>query len=246
MISVLCPTYGRATLLNELVESFIRQTDADAELIVLNDNSAQTISFDHPRIRIINRTERFTSLGKKRNALLALAMGSHVCFWDDDDIYLPCFLAKSKALLPCFVTGKAAKPPFVWTDAGGQLYRLTPAAYMNAMIAERDLLHKMGGFDDCDFNEDYAIVRELVLSNNLTSKAPLHDIPSVIIRTRTGNLQVTAARNMDIPAVIHHDFERRVAEGTEPVGNITLKPAWKSDYLASAAASREHYHANSN
>lgn len=244
MISVLCPTYGRATLLNELVESFIRQTDADAELIVLNDNAAQTLSFEHPRIRIVNQRERFT-LGKKRSVLLSLAMGSHVCFWDDDDIYLPCFLAKSKALLSCFMTGKAAKPPFVWTDAGGQFYRLTPAAYMNAMIAEKALLHELGGFDDCVFNEDYAIVKKLVLSHNLTSIAPLHDIPSVIIRTRTGHLQMTTAKNLDIPVEIHHDFERRVADGTEPVGNITLNPAWKSDYRASAAASWEHYHANS-
>ena len=81
LISCLCPTFGRCGsawqhLLEEAVESFLRQTDAHSELLILNDHPAQELVFDHPRVRVVNHPSRFHTLGEKYNAMVSLAAGS--------------------------------------------------------------------------------------------------------------------------------------------------------------------------
>lgn len=93
-ISCICPTYNRVAtrkyLLEEAVESFLRQTYADKELIILNDHPGQVIEFDHPQVQVVNMKERFKTLGEKYNyAISILADGDAICPWEDDDISLP-------------------------------------------------------------------------------------------------------------------------------------------------------------
>ena len=104
LISCLCPTFGRCGsrwqhLLEESVESFLRQTDIHSELLILNDHSAQELVFDHPRVRVVNQPGRFRTLGEKYNALVSLASGSLLAPWEDDDISLPHRLELSRERL---------------------------------------------------------------------------------------------------------------------------------------------------
>ncbi len=59
------------------------------ELVILNDCAGQRFHYDHPDVRIVNRNERYGSLGEKRNAAIELARGELIAVWDDDDLYLP-------------------------------------------------------------------------------------------------------------------------------------------------------------
>lgn len=89
-VSCMCLTYGRPHLLEEAIESFLRQDyTGTKELIVLNDLDRQTIFFDHPEVRVINVPKRFRTVGEKRNACAALTSHDLLFVWDDDDIYLP-------------------------------------------------------------------------------------------------------------------------------------------------------------
>jgi len=73
-VSCMCLTYGRPHVLEEAIESFLRQDyDGVKELIVLNDLDCQTLRFDHPEVRMINVPSRFYTVGEKRNACAALA-----------------------------------------------------------------------------------------------------------------------------------------------------------------------------
>jgi hypothetical protein len=104
LISCLCPTFGRCGspwqyLLEESVESFLRQTDVHSELIILNDHPDQEIVFDHPRVRVVNHPERFRTLGEKYNAMVSLASGALLAPWEDDDISLPHRLELSRERL---------------------------------------------------------------------------------------------------------------------------------------------------
>jgi glycosyltransferase involved in cell wall biosynthesis len=101
LISCLCPTFGRCGspwqyLLEEAIESFLRQTDIYSELVILNDHPEQEIIFDHPRVRIINHGQRFGTLGEKYNALVSYASGELLAPWEDDDISLPYRLERSR------------------------------------------------------------------------------------------------------------------------------------------------------
>jgi glycosyltransferase involved in cell wall biosynthesis len=78
-VSCICLTYGRPPerqwLLEEAIESLLKQDYADKELIVLNDCPGQELFCDAPGVIVINVPRRFRSLGEKYNAAIALARG---------------------------------------------------------------------------------------------------------------------------------------------------------------------------
>tara|TARA_R110000868_G_scaffold43053_3_gene145241 strand:- start:29 stop:709 length:681 start_codon:yes stop_codon:yes gene_type:complete len=90
MISVLTITYKRPHLLEEAIESFLRQREiAGAEMVIINDNPDVTYVYDHPQIKIFNVKERFPSIASK------LEWGCKQCTYnfiyrlDDDDLLAP-------------------------------------------------------------------------------------------------------------------------------------------------------------
>jgi glycosyltransferase involved in cell wall biosynthesis len=88
-VSCYCATYGRVSLLEESVHSFLIQDyDGEKELIILNDFSDQTIYFDHPQIKIYNYKKKESLLGKKFNDCVKYCTGEILFPWEDDDIYL--------------------------------------------------------------------------------------------------------------------------------------------------------------
>lgn len=99
-ISCLCPTFGRADLLEESIESFLRQNQNKKELIILNDADWQTLHL-HPydNIRLYNFNYRFPDMGSKWNWLVDKANYNILVPWPSDDIMLPCALDTLMALL---------------------------------------------------------------------------------------------------------------------------------------------------
>jgi len=91
LVSCVCCTYGRSTLLGEAAKCFIDQTYDNKELIIVNDQEGVILKMDSERdnIRIENVPERFGSLGEKRNYAMSLAQGDYICIWDDDDLFTP-------------------------------------------------------------------------------------------------------------------------------------------------------------
>jgi len=76
-VSCICATYNRSPqhqwLLEEAVESFLRQDYSEKELIILNDCPGQELVCDAPGVVVINIPRRFHSHGEKLNAGIALA-----------------------------------------------------------------------------------------------------------------------------------------------------------------------------
>ena len=99
LVSCICPTYGRPPdhqhLLEEAIESFVRQTYPHKELIILNDCREQELVCDAPGVRVINISERFPTLGDKYNVAVLFARGALIAPWEDDDISLPWRLSLS-------------------------------------------------------------------------------------------------------------------------------------------------------
>jgi hypothetical protein len=99
MVSCISSTYNRAPnhqyLVEEAIESFLRQTYPNKELILMNDCPGQELVCDAPGVRVINVPERFSNYGDKLNAAIALSRGELIAPWDDDDINLPWRLALS-------------------------------------------------------------------------------------------------------------------------------------------------------
>lgn len=89
MISVLTLTYKRHHLLEEALESFLRQDfSGESELVIINDGRKPLI-FDHPNVRIINVKNRFSSVGAKLKFGFSACHYDHVFRLDDDDLIVP-------------------------------------------------------------------------------------------------------------------------------------------------------------
>jgi cellulose synthase/poly-beta-1,6-N-acetylglucosamine synthase-like glycosyltransferase len=96
MISVLTLTYKRHHLLEEAIESFLRQDVLrPKEMVVLNDNKDVEYVFNHPQVRIINHKERFSSLSEKLKWGFQQCSYEHIYRLDDDDLLTPTGLSTS-------------------------------------------------------------------------------------------------------------------------------------------------------
>jgi hypothetical protein len=100
-VSVTIPTYNRAGMLPEALDSVLAQTYRDFELIVIDDGSTDetpTVMARYgTRVRYVRQPNG--GLGAARNAGLRLATGKYVAFLDSDDAWFDFKLALQVALL---------------------------------------------------------------------------------------------------------------------------------------------------
>jgi glycosyltransferase involved in cell wall biosynthesis len=82
-VSVVVPTFGRASLLADTLRSVEAQSHQPSEVIVVDDCSPDPISVPHARVV---RHARNLGAGAARNTGLAHATGDLVLFLDDDDL----------------------------------------------------------------------------------------------------------------------------------------------------------------
>jgi glycosyltransferase involved in cell wall biosynthesis len=125
--SVVIPVYNRAADLSRAVASVLAQSEADFEIVVVDDGStddpaAALNRFADPRIVLIRQENR--GGGAARNAGIDRARGRFVAFLDSDDVFLPHHLAALRALLEGSV--KTAGYARIQVDRGGGKVILKP------------------------------------------------------------------------------------------------------------------------
>lgn len=90
-VSVIIPTYNRAHMLADTVNSVLRQTHTAYEIIVVDDGSTDdtpaVLSRFGDRIRVLHHP-RNLGAGAARNHALDVAQGDAVAFLDSDDVWL--------------------------------------------------------------------------------------------------------------------------------------------------------------
>lgn len=103
-VSVLIPTYNYARYLDEAIQSAIRQTFTDFEIIIVDnnstDNTAEVVSkyLTDPRIRYY-RNKSNIGLINNFNRCLELATGQYIKFLLADDVLNPTILEKFVQIL---------------------------------------------------------------------------------------------------------------------------------------------------
>ncbi len=100
-VSVIIPTYQRAHLVSQTIESVLAQTYTDYEIIVVNDgspdNTKEVLASFGDQITVIHQENQ--GLSAARNAAIMAARGRYIAFVDDDDLWLPNKLEKQIACL---------------------------------------------------------------------------------------------------------------------------------------------------
>jgi len=97
LVSVIIPTYNRASILNETIRGVLQQTYRELEIIVVDDGSTDNTNqliekIDDKRIFYLYKENR--GLASARNAGIKKAKGEYIAFLDSDDIWLPAKIEK--------------------------------------------------------------------------------------------------------------------------------------------------------
>ena len=98
LISVIVPAYNAEAFIERCLNSLLRQTYENLEIICINDastdNTAQTVKkINDPRVRLINNEQNF-GISLTRNRGMEIARGKYIGFIDSDDFVDPDFYEK--------------------------------------------------------------------------------------------------------------------------------------------------------
>ena len=127
MVSVVIPTYNRARLVGKAIESVLRQSYGNYEVIVVDDGSADdtmaVVQQNYPQVRYIYKENG--GAASARNIGIAEARGELVAFLDADDAWYENKLEKQVELMAadqsvplCFTDWREVKDGRVWHESG--------------------------------------------------------------------------------------------------------------------------------
>ncbi len=215
-VSIIIPTYNRADLLREALDSVAAQTFRDYEVIVVDDGSTPPMAeavANHPsQPRIVRQMRQGPAAARNRG--IAEASADLVAFLDSDDLWMPTKLERCVTALrenpavsifygPMWpidskgrtVTGRA-KP----RHSGRITEKLFKSCFVDVptVVCRKELLTSAGGFDaSLPVCEDY----DLWLRLSLTESFGLIEEPLAKRRLHDDRLSKSAmSRNLAIRA----------------------------------------------
>ena len=151
LVSVILPTYNRASTLERAIQSVLNQTFTDFELIIIDDGSTDSTNLilskyaESENVTVVFRPRRGCSAA--RNAGISIARGRYVAFQDSDDEWIPDKLAKAVAALEQSdaETGVFYSDMRVVLSDGSFTDYESPTIKQGALIDERTLDYQVHG-----------------------------------------------------------------------------------------------------
>ncbi len=233
-LACICCTYARPQLLAHAVESYLRQDypSERVELIVLDD-AGQYVSQAHDspkRWQIVSTTQRFRTLGEKRNATAAMVSDDVEAYvvWDDDDIYLPwtlrahaVALARAPWSLPSRVlVEKPGDSRLASKDTGGLFH--------SAWAFSRELFAEVGGYPFMQSGQDQALAKRFRERRKgaglVADPIALGCEPFLVYRwATTGSWHISALDR-------RHGYERLARQRHQGPPIEEIRPCWPRDY----------------
>lgn len=95
LVSIIMPTYNRADMLASAIESAIKQTYPNKQIVVVDDGSVdntRALVAQYPQVEYIYQTNG--GQGSARNAGLQIAKGKYIASLDSDDIWNDDFIER--------------------------------------------------------------------------------------------------------------------------------------------------------
>ena len=229
-VSCICPTYNRPPrsqwLLEEAIESFLRQDYPDKELLVLNDCPGQELLCDAPDVLVINFPRRFRSLGEKLNAGIALAQGSIIAPWNDDDIMLPWRLSTS---LERLADAGYYNPEMYWfLDPAGLHKDHQRSVCHGCSLFTRAAFDVVDGYPHTSGDEDLIFHLRLKTHPDVKQGTPAVlriDEWFYIYRWGVSPVHLSGTRRP------YEEWYQHIGELPVARGQYVLRPHWKEDYV---------------
>ena len=93
-VTLVIPTYNRAVMLKDAIESTLRQTHPYWEMIIVDDGSSDETEATATKYQKMDARVKYYKNPRKgvssaRNYGVQMAQNQYIAFLDDDDIHLP-------------------------------------------------------------------------------------------------------------------------------------------------------------
>jgi glycosyltransferase involved in cell wall biosynthesis len=240
LVTVLLAAHDDAPFLGEAIDSILRQTLGDLELIVVDDASTDETAavlgaIDDERLRVF-RNEEQAGLAASLNRGLEHAQGRYVARLDADDVALPRRLERQldrlRAEPPCAVVGSA----IVDLDESGRagLTHVLPAGarplrwhslfsspfFHPTVVVDREVLDAHG----LRYDPKYLESEDYDLWTRLFAFADGANLTTPLVRKRVHAGQASVRR-----ADVQESFQRRVAlrEIGRVAPDVDAEGAWR-------------------
>ena len=219
MISVVTLTYKRHHILEEAIESFLRQNDYDSEMIIVND--AKDVKYqigDHgPRIKLVNSNHRYPSILAKLKYAFSLAKYPYMFRLDDDDLLTEFSLRDAKKAItenPGFDVYRSQGHYFFSNNE----YQDRGSSINNGNIYSKDYIDRINWIDQ-SFGED----NWLTFFHN----GKIHEYPemSMIYRWGMSTYHISGMGDVD-----QKEMFERVDKDMNESGFYFLRPNFMSNY----------------
>ncbi|RCU48004.1 glycosyltransferase family 2 protein [Haloplanus salinus] len=217
LVSVIVPTYNRATLVSRAIESVLHQTYANFELVVVDDASTddtETVvrGYDDERVTYLcHGTNRRVSAA--RNTGIEYASGDYLAFLDDDDEWLPTKLERqirhieaanrTVGMVYCWMEYHDGETPVrqYRPQLEGDIFEETvggqPIGACSTLVVRDDVVDEVGGFDESlPRGNDGDFIRRVARESRVEY------VPEVLVRH-----------------YVDHEYERITDETSESIAN---------------------------
>lgn len=235
-VSCVCPTFCRAYLLEEAIESFLRQDyPGEKELIICNDFVHQELVYSHPNVKVINLPERCPNLGNKRNVAYSHATGDVFLTWGDDDIHLPGRISRMVNAM------QELNSEFVFEGSYYLLYnnKITKekGKTSGAHVITKKLFYEAGQIPEMNSGEDQAFNSAVKKHLNIQTALPVCNThPQFLYRFSSGRAHISqfGQDKQDRKSgydLIFEQAKEYIKQGKEPSGIYHLNPKWSKDWV---------------
>lgn len=167
-VSVIVPTYNRADLIRDSIDSVLNQTFQDFEIVVIDDGSTdntKNIVEEYSDSRIKYFYQKNAGLNAARNSGIRESCGKYIAYIDSDDIWEPTKLEKQVRVLEKFPDvglvycgsslidengSPAGKRPLI-SHRGYVFEKIIKYNFLyngSIVLFRRDCLEKVGLFDE--------------------------------------------------------------------------------------------------
>ncbi len=209
-VSVIIPTYNRAWVLKEAIDSVLAQDFRDFEIVVVDDGSTdntQEILESYQQICVVRQDHRGVSAA--RNTGTVRAAGRLVTFLDSDDLWLPGKLSAQVAFFNTHPDALICQTEEIWIKNGVRVNPKKRHKKYSGMVFERCLelcivspsavmmrrwlFDKIGGFD-----ETLPLCEDYDLWLRIACRFPVYLIETPLVIKRGGHPdQLSTRRCMD-------------------------------------------------
>jgi len=188
-IDCLMGTYGRYSVVCEALACFLRQSALSSATLLIYNQHPSPLSFDHPRVRVVNERAPEGTLRHIRRRMHELARpdADLIHWWDDDDLYLPWHLEDCLAHIGDHV---AWKPKSSWYSYANTGFRRAENRFEGSWIFRAGYL-KAAPIDTHPTYTDHPVILQTVEANRLAT-TELGDRTSYIYRWSNGTAHLSS------------------------------------------------------